>query len=127
MQSDTCTWVFSGFNVNCCLMIVYESFINCSILVGYRYFIKGLNDVYSFWIVINLCLVQLVIIDECSQMTEPASLLPVSKFACEKLVLVGDPKVCKLDIVSSYNLCTCILSQYSIANLGFLQHLRQLM
>ncbi|XP_062594375.1 LOW QUALITY PROTEIN: uncharacterized protein LOC134255841 [Saccostrea cucullata] len=33
-----------------------------------------------------------VILDECSQMTEPASLFPMSKFACEKLVLVGDPK-----------------------------------
>ncbi|XP_056017208.1 protein ZGRF1-like isoform X2 [Ostrea edulis] len=33
-----------------------------------------------------------MIVDECSQMTEPASLFPVSKFACQKLVLVGDPK-----------------------------------
>ncbi|XP_061196236.1 protein ZGRF1-like [Saccostrea echinata] len=33
-----------------------------------------------------------VILDECSQMTEPASLFPMSKCACEKLVLVGDPK-----------------------------------
>ncbi|XP_008110295.2 LOW QUALITY PROTEIN: 5'-3' DNA helicase ZGRF1 [Anolis carolinensis] len=34
----------------------------------------------------------IVILDECSQMTEPASLLPVARFECEKLVLVGDPK-----------------------------------
>ncbi|XP_038611146.1 protein ZGRF1 isoform X6 [Tachyglossus aculeatus] len=33
-----------------------------------------------------------VILDECSQMTEPASLLPIARFECEKLVLVGDPK-----------------------------------
>ncbi|XP_076449663.1 5'-3' DNA helicase ZGRF1-like [Babylonia areolata] len=33
-----------------------------------------------------------VILDECSQMTEPASLLPIARSACEKLVLVGDPK-----------------------------------
>ncbi|XP_074084788.1 5'-3' DNA helicase ZGRF1 isoform X10 [Macrotis lagotis] len=33
-----------------------------------------------------------VILDECSQMTEPASLLPIARFDCEKLVLVGDPK-----------------------------------
>ncbi|KFR17004.1 Uncharacterized protein C4orf21, partial [Opisthocomus hoazin] len=33
-----------------------------------------------------------VMLDECSQMTEPASLLPVARFQCEKLVLVGDPK-----------------------------------
>ncbi|XP_054418141.1 5'-3' DNA helicase ZGRF1 [Pteronotus mesoamericanus] len=33
-----------------------------------------------------------VVLDECSQMTEPASLLPVARFECEKLILVGDPK-----------------------------------
>ncbi|KAM9026029.1 LOW QUALITY PROTEIN: 5'-3' DNA helicase ZGRF1 [Ara ararauna] len=33
-----------------------------------------------------------VIPDECSQMTEPASLLPIARFQCEKLVIVGDPK-----------------------------------
>ncbi|XP_044157691.1 protein ZGRF1 [Bufo gargarizans] len=33
-----------------------------------------------------------VILDECSQMTEPASLLPIARFCCEKLILVGDPK-----------------------------------
>ncbi|XP_056659040.1 protein ZGRF1 isoform X3 [Monodelphis domestica] len=34
----------------------------------------------------------IVLLDECSQMTEPASLLPIARFDCEKLVLVGDPK-----------------------------------
>uniref|UniRef100_A0A8C3NQ53 5'-3' DNA helicase ZGRF1 n=1 Tax=Cyanoderma ruficeps TaxID=181631 RepID=A0A8C3NQ53_9PASS len=33
-----------------------------------------------------------VVLDECSQMTEPASLLPIARFQCEKLVLVGDPR-----------------------------------
>ncbi|XP_067670945.1 5'-3' DNA helicase ZGRF1-like [Haliotis asinina] len=33
-----------------------------------------------------------VMLDECSQMTEPSSLLPIARFSCEKLVLVGDPK-----------------------------------
>ncbi|XP_040184919.1 protein ZGRF1 isoform X2 [Rana temporaria] len=33
-----------------------------------------------------------VVLDECSQMTEPASLLPIARFQCEKLILVGDPK-----------------------------------
>ncbi|NXN98392.1 ZGRF1 protein, partial [Rhinopomastus cyanomelas] len=33
-----------------------------------------------------------VLLDECSHMTEPASLLPIARFQCEKLVLVGDPK-----------------------------------
>ncbi|XP_044284828.1 protein ZGRF1 isoform X1 [Varanus komodoensis] len=34
----------------------------------------------------------IVVLDECSQMTEPASLLPIARFRCEKLILVGDPK-----------------------------------
>ncbi|XP_036046879.1 protein ZGRF1 [Onychomys torridus] len=33
-----------------------------------------------------------VVLDECSQMTEPASLLPIARFESEKLILVGDPK-----------------------------------
>nr|XP_032625623.1 protein ZGRF1 isoform X2 [Chelonoidis abingdonii] len=33
-----------------------------------------------------------VVLDECSQMTEPVSLLPIARFECEKLILVGDPK-----------------------------------
>lgn len=33
-----------------------------------------------------------LLLDECSQMTEPASLLPMARFGCRKLVLVGDPK-----------------------------------
>nr|XP_056711498.1 protein ZGRF1 [Euleptes europaea] len=34
----------------------------------------------------------IVVLDECSQMTEPTSLLPIARFGCEKLILVGDPK-----------------------------------
>ncbi|XP_033643688.1 protein ZGRF1-like isoform X3 [Asterias rubens] len=33
-----------------------------------------------------------ILLDECSQMTEPSSMLPIARFQCEKLVLVGDPK-----------------------------------
>ncbi|XP_055130809.1 5'-3' DNA helicase ZGRF1 isoform X9 [Symphalangus syndactylus] len=33
-----------------------------------------------------------VVLDECSQITEPTSLLPIARFECEKLILVGDPK-----------------------------------
>ncbi|XP_036776736.2 protein ZGRF1 isoform X6 [Manis pentadactyla] len=33
-----------------------------------------------------------VVLDECSQITEPVSLLPIARFECEKLILVGDPK-----------------------------------
>lgn len=34
---------------------------------------------------------KIVILDECSQMLEPQSLLPISKFNCRKLLAVGDP------------------------------------
>ncbi|XP_078719652.1 5'-3' DNA helicase ZGRF1 [Lampetra fluviatilis] len=33
-----------------------------------------------------------VILDECSQITEPMSLLPIARFGCERLLLVGDPR-----------------------------------
>ena len=36
---------------------------------------------------------QFVVLDECSQMTEPSSLLAIARFHCERLVLLGDPKV----------------------------------
>lgn len=34
---------------------------------------------------------KIVLLDECSQMLEPSSLLPISKFNCRKLLAVGDP------------------------------------
>lgn len=34
---------------------------------------------------------QVQLLDECSQMMEALSLLPIARFKCEKLVLVGDP------------------------------------
>jgi len=34
---------------------------------------------------------KIVILDECSQMLEPQSLLPISRFNCRKLLAVGDP------------------------------------
>ncbi|TNV86292.1 hypothetical protein FGO68_gene3263 [Halteria grandinella] len=34
---------------------------------------------------------KVVILDECSQMLEPQSLLPISRFNCRKLIAVGDP------------------------------------
>eukprot|EP00731_Ephydatia_muelleri_P005685 Em0002g1861a len=33
-----------------------------------------------------------LLLDECSQMTEVASLIPMARFRCQKAVLVGDPK-----------------------------------
>ena len=44
---------------------------------------------------------KIVILDECSQMLEPQSLLPISKFNCRKLVAVGDPL--QLPPVISFN------------------------
>jgi len=34
----------------------------------------------------------IVLLDECSQMVEPMSLVPVARFACVRLVLIGDPQ-----------------------------------
>ena len=36
---------------------------------------------------------QVVLLDEASQMSEPVSLLPIARFGCHKLLLLGDPKV----------------------------------
>ena len=36
---------------------------------------------------------QVVLLDEASQLSEPVSLLPVARFGCHKLLLLGDPKV----------------------------------
>ena len=53
---------------------------------------------------------QVVLLDECSQMTEPMSLLPVARFNCSKLVLVGDPKVCLASLYSGYVTPTAIVT-----------------
>eukprot|EP00940_MAST-03C_sp_MAST-3C-sp2_P002735 g2735.t1 len=46
-----------------------------------------------------------VVLDECSQMTEPCSLMPLLRFRCEHALLVGDPKqlppVCNSRALSS--------------------------
>lgn len=34
----------------------------------------------------------ITILDECSQMTETTSLLPLASFGCQKCLLIGDPK-----------------------------------
>jgi len=34
----------------------------------------------------------IIILDECSQLMEPTSLIPISRFGCQQLMLVGDPK-----------------------------------
>ncbi len=45
------------------------------------------------------CAHQVVLLDECSQMTEPVSMLPVARFQCQRLVLVGDPRVSSFTLV----------------------------
>ena len=42
--------------------------------------------------VLTGCEFPLVLLDECSQMIEPASLLPMQRFRCQRLIAVGDPK-----------------------------------
>ncbi|CAH2300748.1 ZGRF1 isoform X1, partial [Pelobates cultripes] len=53
----------------------------------------------------------IVILDECSQMTEPASMLPIARFQCEKLILVGDPKQLSPTIQGSEAAHDCGLEQ----------------
>ena len=43
----------------------------------------------------------IVILDECSQMVEPLSLLPIGQFSCENLLAVGDPKQLPPTVVGS--------------------------
>ncbi|XP_077156689.1 5'-3' DNA helicase ZGRF1 isoform X3 [Paroedura picta] len=52
-----------------------------------------------------------VVLDECSQMTEPTSLLPIARFGCEKLILVGDPKQLPPTIQGSESTCDNGLEQ----------------
>ena len=44
----------------------------------------------SFPLLKNLTF-QVHLLDECSQMIEPLSLVPIARFHCERLILVGDP------------------------------------
>ena len=45
----------------------------------------------SFPLLKNLTF-QVHLLDECSQMIEPLSMVPIARFHCERLILVGDPK-----------------------------------
>eukprot|EP00051_Salpingoeca_urceolata_P024486 m.430987 g.430987 ORF g.430987 m.430987 type:complete len:274 (+) comp20242_c0_seq10:237-1058(+) len=54
-----------------------------------------------------------VLLDECCQITEPSSLLPVARFQCESLVLVGDPN----------QLCPTITGANAIGDTGLEQTL----
>ncbi|XP_072261822.1 5'-3' DNA helicase ZGRF1 [Pyxicephalus adspersus] len=63
-----------------------------------------------------------VILDECSQMTEPASLLPIARFQCEKLILVGDPKQLSPTIQGSEAAHECGLEQTLFDRLCLMGH-----
>ena len=60
---------------------------------------------------------QVVLLDEASQMSEPVSLLPIARFACHKLLLLGDPKVTYSieGVILHYTILYCIV--------GFLRYL----
>ena len=51
----------------------------------------------------------IVILDECSQMTEPMSLLPIVRFRVQYALLVGDPK--QLAPTLSHALQSCLIKQ----------------
>ena len=53
--------------------------------------VVGVTCAASVFTVLDGTSFQIVILDECSQMVEPLSLLPTGRFGCEKLILVGDP------------------------------------
>ncbi|KAG9480231.1 hypothetical protein GDO78_011972 [Eleutherodactylus coqui] len=63
-----------------------------------------------------------VILDECSQITEPASLLPIARFQCEKLILVGDPKQLSPTIQGSEAAHECGLEQTLFSRLCLMGH-----
>ena len=60
---------------------------------------RRLNDVRVIGVTCAACSFPLLknmrfqvhLLDECSQMMEPLSMVPVARFQCERLVLVGDP------------------------------------
>nr|XP_020657797.1 protein ZGRF1 isoform X4 [Pogona vitticeps] len=64
----------------------------------------------------------IVILDECSQMTEPASLLPIARFGCEKLILVGDSKQLPPTIQGSESTHSHGLEQTLFDRLGLMGH-----
>jgi len=51
--------------------------------------------------VLQGCKFRLCILDECSQMVEPLSLLALGKFGCERAILVGDPQQLRPVLLSS--------------------------
>ncbi|XP_077156695.1 5'-3' DNA helicase ZGRF1 isoform X9 [Paroedura picta] len=63
-----------------------------------------------------------VVLDECSQMTEPTSLLPIARFGCEKLILVGDPKQLPPTIQGSESTCDNGLEQTLFDRLCLMGH-----
>jgi superfamily I DNA and/or RNA helicase len=54
-------------------------------------FVLGVTCLSSAFETMSDFRANLVILDECSQMTEPTSMLPILRFGAERLLLVGDP------------------------------------
>jgi len=58
----------------------------------------GFSEVCALWTLSTvgaqcIYILQVVLLDECSQMTEPVALQPIKRAVCERLILVGDPRV----------------------------------
>jgi superfamily I DNA and/or RNA helicase len=55
-------------------------------------FLIGITCIATNFEILEGIVCPIVILDECSQMTEPMSLLPICRFQCSFALLVGDPK-----------------------------------
>lgn len=51
----------------------------------------GVTCAASMFPILDNCEFPLVFLDECSQMLEPSSLIPLNRFRCQRLLGVGDP------------------------------------
>ncbi|KAJ1345233.1 hypothetical protein BSLG_000747 [Batrachochytrium salamandrivorans] len=71
-------------------MTVFKSSANKEVLS--ESFVIGVTCLATNFEILDNFVCPIVILDECSQMTEPMSLLPLCRFSCERALLVGDPK-----------------------------------
>lgn len=57
-----------------------------------QYRVTGVTCAASSFEILQKCTFSIIIQDESSQCIEPLSMLPISKFKCQKLIAVGDPQ-----------------------------------
>lgn len=66
------------------MRLLNDAFVVGTTCLGCHYSLANINDN-------NQLVFPIVILDECSQITEPMSLLPLAGFVCRRAILVGDP------------------------------------